>query len=76
MNLHCIQCVNELPEGESPQSYSKLAVVVQDGQLVIVCDRHQLVVTHVPIPADHPLNGMEDQGCACCDEGEHREGLN
>ena len=55
--MHCKQCVNELPEGTSPQEYSSLEVGWTKRGLQVWCFRHKVNVCHIDFEdARHPAN--------------------
>jgi hypothetical protein len=49
---HCQECLEELEKMEnapSPQEYSRMAVgATTDGALLIECNRHKLIIAHIP----------------------------
>lgn len=45
--LHCGQCLSELPDGESPQSYAQLEVGYTKEGLQVWCKRHNCNVIHL-----------------------------
>ena len=67
--LHCGLCMNEIPQGISPQEYGELAVAVSPkGHLLIECKRHGVPVVH--IKNKHIQAAMREIGGSVCDCGE------
>lgn len=60
---HCLKCLAEIPEGESPQSYSRLEVGFTLTGFQVWCLRHDCNVLHIDFEGrQHPFNA--DQGKA------------
>ena len=68
--FHCAKCIDEIPEGESPQSYARLSVgLTADNQFCVWCNRHEMVVGIFSEPPK--LQGhCEVPGCACGAHGD------
>jgi hypothetical protein len=64
---HCRHCIADLPEGESPESYSSLEAVMDldTGVITIGCKRHQLPIISAMLPSDL-VKHMNGCGCAHC----------
>lgn len=45
--VHCMHCTNNIPAGESPQSYSRLDVGLTPTGLLVWCRRHNRTLFHV-----------------------------
>jgi len=62
MYLHCGECIAELrdgvaPDGESPESYARLALGWTKYGIQAWCNRHQANVAHIDFEgATHPAN--------------------
>ena len=60
--MHCQRCLDELPEGTSPQEYSSLDVGWTKQGLQVWCSRHQANVCHMDLEgAQHPTNVMAEK---------------
>jgi hypothetical protein len=60
--MHCTQCIEELPAGESPEGYARLSVGFTARGLQVVCSRHGLNVLHLDfcgnkVAADYTVYG-------------------
>ncbi len=54
--FHCARCLDELPDGQSPQSYARLeAGITADGSTQVRCIRHDL---NVVILSKRPREGL------------------
>jgi hypothetical protein len=43
--MHCIKCLDEIPDGVDPASYSDIAVGISPrGDLIVWCNRHSVAV--------------------------------
>lgn len=66
--LHCKKCLEELPQGESPASYSRLEVGVTDeGNVLVWCQRHDLEVATLTPEIISDI--AENPRCSACEEG-------
>jgi len=55
--LHCSLCLQELPDGQSPQQFSRLDVGWTPHGLQVWCRRHGVNVLHVDFEgAQHPAD--------------------
>ena len=64
---HCKHCVANLPEGESPQSYSSLEAIMdlKTGVITLGCKRHNLPIVSAMLPKDLVMH-LTDCGCEQC----------
>lgn len=67
---HCRLCAEELPPGESHNSYSEMVVIAdpQSGMLMIGCKRHDVPVMATIISEDQRQH-IETCGCEECKKG-------
>ncbi len=57
MYLHCAECLDELPVGESPKSWARLNVGWTVLGIQVWCVRHEKNVLHVDFEGQkHPAN--------------------
>ena len=64
---HCRHCLASMPEGESPDSWSRLTAFINlsTGILTVGCKRCELpIVSALPDPA--LVTHLSMQGCAAC----------
>ena len=55
--LHCALCAKEVPEGISPQEYSRTQAGWTKEGLQVWCNRHNVNVIHIDFEgAQHPAN--------------------
>ena len=55
--VHCVACMNERPESESPRSYARLEFGSTPIGLQVRCVRHELNVLHIDFEGHvHPSN--------------------
>lgn len=47
--MHCRKCLVELPEGQSPQDYARLAVGFTNNGVQVWCNRHDEEVVHLTL---------------------------
>ena len=53
--LHCKKCIEELPDGQSPQSWASLEVGWTEVGLQVWCKRHGENVIHIDFEGEqHP----------------------
>jgi len=64
---HCKQCISNLPEGESPDSYSNLEAIMdlKTGVITLGCKRHNLPIVSAMLPGDLAQH-LIDCGCEQC----------
>jgi len=53
--LHCILCLNELPEGQSPGDYARIAVGYTELGIQIWCRRHDCNIMHMDFEGKSPF---------------------
>lgn len=52
---HCTRCLEELPEGESPATWSRLDVGFTAEGLQVWCRRHEVNIIHIDFEGEkHP----------------------
>lgn len=55
--MHCGLCLDNLPSGESPESFARFSVGWTDEGLQVWCSRHKCNVLHVDFEGrKHPAN--------------------
>jgi len=55
--MHCRRCLQERPEGESPQTWARLSVGWTDIGIQVWCNRHEINIVHVDFEGEvHPAN--------------------
>ena len=55
--LHCGKCLDELPEGESPQDYARTQAGWTPQGIQVWCNRHNCNVMHMDFEGNkHPAN--------------------
>lgn len=55
--LHCSMCLKEVPKGQSPAEYQKLAIGWTSVGLQVWCRRHDVNVMHIDFQGhQHPAN--------------------
>lgn len=55
--LHCLQCLNELPPGESPRSYQKIQAGFTKYGIQVWCVRHESNIMHIDFEGSrHPAD--------------------
>lgn len=47
MFFHCADCLEELPEGQSPADWARLAVGWTEVGLQVWCNRHEANIIHI-----------------------------
>ena len=56
MFFHCRSCVEEMPSGQSPETWARLSVGWTDDNAILVwCVRHDKRVTEIPIDDQPPV---------------------
>jgi hypothetical protein len=55
MFFHCRQCMEEMPKGESPETWARLSVGLTEGgrTVQVWCVRHDKNITKVPVDRGH-----------------------
>lgn len=53
--IHCRRCLQEIPEGQSPQTWSRLSVGWTELGFQVWCNRHEVNIVHVDFEGcQHP----------------------
>lgn len=65
LNLNCKFCIQELPAGESAQSYARLDVGLTADGLQVWCVRHNLSVAYITDLDELHRNAVL-MGCGIC----------
>ena len=67
--IQCGKCIDELPEGQSPQEYGQLEIGLSRTGLIVWCKRHNEFVTEFNF--DKPMDELPECN-DCGDPHEHR----
>ena len=55
--INCSQCIKELPEGESPESYARFSIGFTTLGIQVWCLRHDCNIIHIDFEGEkHPAN--------------------
>jgi hypothetical protein len=55
--MHCRHCIEELPEGISPQNYASYSIGFTEIGLQVWCNRHDCNIVHIDFQGHkHPAN--------------------
>jgi hypothetical protein len=66
--LHCKQCLEEVPVGQSPAEFARVNVFLANPEgIVLWCVRHDELIVAFTSPEDL-VEQAEDLVCPCCNE--------
>ena len=70
MYAHCRTCLADIPEGESPYSYSDLEGIIdlETGVITLGCKRHNIPIVSAMMPTD-VVKHIAGCGCDQCKPG-------
>jgi len=60
--IHCAACAAELPSGQSIREFARLNVGIEEGEIFVVCERHGIQITSLPLDPEH---FRESPRCEC-----------
>lgn len=50
MFFHCRRCVEEMPSGQSPETWARISVgLTNDNSILVWCVRHDKRITEIPV---------------------------
>lgn len=70
--LHCRNCSNKVPKGESPRGWARLEIAIGDGGIEVNCVRCEMEVLKGTFDHLKEVAASMNSYCEKC-EGEHSE---